>query len=274
MKTSNSTTSLSAKTTVLVPPPLVKTPRLYYLPMIWNQIQYIIEASPKEVGWWGLVEKMEDDYIVTALYVPQQEVTGTETDISADTMAALAMEIIKSDKDPSKLYYWGHSHVNMGVSPSGQDETQVREYLETCPVFIRGIYNKRGESKVDIYDVEQNVCFESVVNKPLHPQLTEENKKSLDKLLATNVKAAAVTTYVSPTYYNGYQSRHTGNQYTREHETRTVTPVKTPTADEIKQNRDNEPELGNFFLVGEGVHDFYHDLDVDELATLHAHIYN
>jgi hypothetical protein len=229
----NPTTSTTPKTTVLVPPAHPIAPRLYYLPHVWNQIQYIVQASPQEVGWWGLVEKVETDYVVTALYVPEQTVSAAETDITAETMGDLAMEVLAAGLDPSKLYYWGHSHVNMGVSPSGQDETQVRDYLVNCPVFIRGIYNKAGASKVDIYDVEQNVCFESVTNVPAHPQLTKDDKAALDALLKTNVKKQTLPVYNG---YGGYGNRNqwgypdTGKKNTpvaTENKKRTTKPTPT-----------------------------------------------
>ncbi len=275
----NSTTSLSAKTTVLVPPaPTTKvTPRLYYKPHIWNQIQYIIQACPKEVGWWGLVEKIGNDYIVTSLYVPAQLVHGAETDINSEAMANLTMELLKDNKDPGKLYYWGHSHVNMGVSPSGQDETQVREYLENCPVFIRGIYNKSGASKVDIYDVAENVCYESVANGPAHPQLSTEDKALLDKLIAANVKEAPiVVAKTNVTQYRGHQQDDFDDDfgyhnYGRKNTTHQERGKKN--VDEIANDTAEVPE-DSFFLIGAGSDEYYDSLAVEDAAALHAHIYN
>lgn len=261
-KPTNSTSSLSAKTTVLYPTPVPAAPVLYYEPHIWNQIRYIIDVSPKEVGWWGRVEKCEGGYKVVALYVPSQTVHSAETDISSEAMADLALEIINEGHDPQTLYYWGHSHVNMGVSPSGQDETQVREYLASCPVFIRGIYNKQGASKVDIYDVEANVCFESVVNKPAHPELTADDKKSIDDLLRVNVKqhVPKTTPYVYDTYRNNWGYPNTGHK--------DPTPVTHNTQQGGHKPKKKNPE-GEYFLIGGKVEECInaHDVWGVELTT-------
>jgi hypothetical protein len=173
---------------------------LFYTPEVKATIDFIIETCPKEVGWLGLVEKMGDDYRVYKIYVPEQTVTGAETNINTDAMTALTMEVLNAGFDSSELYYWGHSHVNMAVSPSNQDEEQVAEYLENTPVFIRGIYNKAGDSKVDIYDVKAGVIHECVWNGLLANVLTNESKAAMVKLLTANVKARV---YAQSVAYDG-----------------------------------------------------------------------
>jgi len=141
------------------------TPRVLYTPEVWSIIQLAIAHCEVEIGWLGLVRKHnETDYLVYDVFIPKQTVSHTETDIDESAMSALANEIFAAGEDPGNLYYWGHSHVNMGVQPSGQDEEQVAIYLDSLPVLIRGIYNKRGESNVCVFDTEQRVVFERVEN--------------------------------------------------------------------------------------------------------------
>lgn len=185
-------------------------PCVYYTIEAWNIISYLVEKCTQEVGWLGLVETLESgDYLITDIYIPEQEVHGAETDISSDAMAALTMELLDADKDPGKLFYWGHSHVSMSVSPSGQDEDQIDEYMEHCDVFIRGIYNKKGESKVDIFDKNQFCVFQFVDEHIDYPDLTEEQKDHLDTIIHRNVKKAYTPAVigghmqsVNPTYFS------------------------------------------------------------------------
>lgn len=181
--------------------PQVEPPQVIYTTEAWQTIQYIVSKCAKEVGWLGLVEKHGNDYWVTEVFIPEQEVTSVTTEIEAEAMAALAMWMMDNDRDPSQMYYWGHSHVNMGVSPSGQDETQLEEYLHNCNVFIRGIYNKKGDSKVDIFDTEAGVVHQCVDNYPEHALLSDELRKRLDKELKDNVTDAPAYSYNSG--YNG-----------------------------------------------------------------------
>ncbi len=202
-----STTSLTSATTLIGPnnPLKVPAPIVWYGPGILESIKYVIAKCTQEVGWWGTVERIGNDFLVNKLFVPLQEVHGTETDITADTMAAMMEEIMAANGDPSTLYYWGHSHVNMGVSPSGQDEDQVAEYLETgMPFFIRGIYNKAGAAKVDVYDTERGICHQAVQHGTPNYGLDKSVTEGLDKLIASNVKK-----YIAPVApYQGYNHGH------------------------------------------------------------------
>lgn len=184
IQSNSKTPAITALKPVATPIP----PTVFYTDEAWESLWYIINKSKKEVGWLGLVDIFDDgDYLITDIYIPPQEVDAANTDIAPEAMATLAMQIIDEGKDPSKLRYWGHSHVNMGVSPSHTDEKQVDEYLETADMFIRGIYNKRGESKVDVYDKNKNYIFQCVTNTVYTEPLTKQQEKEIDRLLKENV---------------------------------------------------------------------------------------
>jgi hypothetical protein len=58
----------------------------------------------------------------------------------------------------SRLLFWGHSHVNMGTSPSGQDEAQMALFeSQELEFFIRGILNKNGRMEFAIFLYESGV---------------------------------------------------------------------------------------------------------------------
>lgn len=167
------------------------TPRVLYTPEVWSIIQLAIAHCEVEIGWLGLVRKHnETDYLIYDVFIPKQTVSHTETDIDESAMSALANEIFAAGEDPGNLYYWGHSHVNMGVQPSGQDEEQVAIYLDSLPVLIRGIYNKRGESNVCVFDTEQRVVFERVENG-IHA-LSDEDASDWIEHIDKNVKQRKV----------------------------------------------------------------------------------
>lgn len=183
----SSTATAAATTPLIAPPAAKKAPKVFYAVGVLEQIKYIVDNSPKEVGWWGTVEKMDNgDYLITEIFVPKQTVSGSETDITPEAMAELAMQLINEGKDTGTLYYWGHSHVNMGVGPSGQDEAQVKAFLLDCPLFIREIRNKSNLSKVDVYDVEAGVVYQCVDTK--YYTLNSETAEKIDGWLKNNVK--------------------------------------------------------------------------------------
>jgi len=178
----------------------VKVPEVRYTPYIHKVIQHIVAHQPQEIGWLGLVDKTAYGYLVTDLYIPEQTVSAAETDIDQDAMAALAIEIDEAGLDPSKLLYWGHSHVNMAVSPSRQDEQQIASFVENSPFFIRGIYNKYGDSKVDVYDKQNNTIFQCVNDVVDTPELSKQEIKQLNALMKSNLKKP-VYTYKAPLHH-------------------------------------------------------------------------
>lgn len=162
-------------------------PTVYYTVEAHASIEYIVNKCPTEIGWLGLVEDVPGGYMITQIYIPEQEVTATTTEIETEGMANLFMHLIEQGVDTSKVRYWGHSHVNMGVSPSTRDEDQIADYLETSPLFIRGIYNKKGVSKVDVFDVTQGFVFECV-STGIHKPISAGMLDYLDAALKSNVK--------------------------------------------------------------------------------------
>ena len=145
-------------------------PEIYFTREAWVKQCHLVKKCSKEVGWFALVDYCEDDnsFTITELVIPNQEVTAAETDIGKEDLADAAMELIEQGKDTSKMYAWFHSHVNMGVSPSGQDEFQVEEFLEDLadqpevPAFIRGIQNKAGDLKLDVYYIQHGVAYQNL----------------------------------------------------------------------------------------------------------------
>lgn len=174
------------------PPLLPAEPVVFYTEHAKTVIDYLVKKCTKEVGWLGLVERAQGAFIINEIYVPKQTVTSAETDIDESAMMDLFNEITADGKDPTKLIYWGHSHVHMSVSPSYQDEIQIDEYLENMPLFIRGIYNKKGESKVDVFDVEAGTVYECVDEHVLR-ETDPELEKSLDALIEANVQEYVYT---------------------------------------------------------------------------------
>jgi hypothetical protein len=145
-------------------------PDIYFTRETWVKQCHLVDKCSKEVGWFALVDYDEtnNSFTITEIVIPNQEVTAAETDIGKEDLADAAMELIEQGKDTSKMYAWFHSHVDMGVSPSGQDEYQVEDFLEDLadqpevPAFIRGIQNKKGDLKIDVYYIQHGIAYQNV----------------------------------------------------------------------------------------------------------------
>lgn len=133
------------------------------------QMGAYIGLCSQEIGWLGVVEadRDEDIYVITKCFLFDQQVSGVTTEIDPEMLAKFAHDLIQNEPNGmetvNKLTFWGHSHVNMGVSPSGQDESQMRVFKDSGqPFMIRGIGNKRGEMKFDLFDYERGYLVRDV----------------------------------------------------------------------------------------------------------------
>lgn len=151
-------------------------PSIFFTREAWVKQCHLVDKCKKEVGWFALVDYDEkyNSFTITELVIPNQVVTVAETDIGKEDLADAAMELIEAGKDTSKMFAWFHSHVDMGVGPSPQDEYQVEDFLEDLadqpevPAFIRGIQNKRGDLKLDVYYIQHGVAYQNVDYMVIH----------------------------------------------------------------------------------------------------------
>lgn len=144
---------------------LIKKPRVTINNEDWLTLQTIVEKSKEEVGWLSCVDKTVQDgvivYNINKIYLPKQDVHATTCEITDEGLQELYENLILSGQDEvvNTLRCWGHSHVNMSVHPSGQDETQFLDFLQNCDFFIRLIVNKKSEINISILDKENNLII-------------------------------------------------------------------------------------------------------------------
>jgi hypothetical protein len=183
-------------------------PELLYTPVVFRQIEALVRMCvlgkrTSEVGWMGMVEPLGGHrYLVNEIFVPEQIADGTNTEIDKEVISVLGNKLLELDYDTNNLIYWGHVHPNMAVSPSTTDEEQLMYYGEEmqCDTFIRGIYNNRSQSRIDIYDFKNNFAFEDVHDEVYIPQLTRDEFNLLKQTFDKNVKYPPKPAYVAPAY--------------------------------------------------------------------------
>lgn len=172
------------------------------------RVHEIVRQSDKEVGWMGqMIQEVDDKGMISLTlfnpYVPRQEVSGATTDIDAEGVAEYALSV----KKPELIKWWGHSHVNMGVSPSGTDITTFNEHIEHDPdtPFVMTIHNKDNATYCNIY-LGRGLYINDA---GLHIDWNDSKMvKSVAKELKANVRDKV---YVTPKFNqaNGYNSGNT-----------------------------------------------------------------
>lgn len=172
-----------------------KYPEVIFTPKSLAVMKYIVDNVSDEVGWLGVVESYPNNkFLVTDIYIPNQGVHGTTCELMPDGLSILAEHLMATGKedDVSKIRLWGHSHVNMGVTPSGQDLNDAIRLANDCGnFFIRVICNKSGLMSVAFYDMVnerwiENIpwaIFDGVDRKEIadiYGPMIKENVKKLD----------------------------------------------------------------------------------------------
>jgi hypothetical protein len=170
-------------------------------------IREIVDQCPDEVSWVMEVTELDNFiYEIDAVYLPRQKVNGATTEFDAEDIAHLLDN--EPTFDPAKWRGWGHSHVNMGVTPSGQDKKMMQEFAKDCEFFVGMIHNKKGEVFCWVVDNTRKLFIRDVevqIISKYENEIKDLLKKRVSKLVEppkTETKGA----YAGTGSYNGYTS--------------------------------------------------------------------
>ena len=141
-------------------------------------IKHIVDIAPQEAQWYHTVERHKVGntivYQIAGMYIPEQYTSAASVETDPNMMVSFFKELRelhgpeKTNEIMSKMTCWCHSHVNMGVYPSGQDHKQFTEQCENAQKDqimnpqIMMIFNKKDEYYCRIWDPEYNLVFENV----------------------------------------------------------------------------------------------------------------
>lgn len=141
-------------------------PQLYISDEAFNKMLEYIDQCTLEIGWLGSAMRNNKDYYLHDVYLFEQEVHSATTEITEQGLSNFAMEVMQYENGMeiwNSMRVWGHSHVNMAVSPSAQDEKQMDLFTQNPnEFFIRIIGNKKGEMKIDVWDFDLGVIYEDL----------------------------------------------------------------------------------------------------------------
>ena len=136
-----------------------------YTPKAWYKTLMLIQENAKEVGWHGICRRDEEDpavFNVEDILVYPQKVTGTTINPDAVEYAAWMNQL--DDDTFNNLRCHVHSHVNMGVTPSGTDQKFREDRLSQLgddDFYVFQIMNKKGDISSAVYDFKNNVFYET-----------------------------------------------------------------------------------------------------------------
>ena len=184
---------------------LEDVPTIYISEQAFKDMMIIVGEVKTEVGWLGDVQKLGSDYLINEIFITEQEVSMGTTEMSVEGMAKLCQKLVKredAEEICNNLKFWGHSHVNMQVEPSGTDDQQMEKFSYN-DFFIRGILNKKGEMKFWLYIYEYGLMIEDVPWM-IHIEPEEDRADELRKIID---KAATYRHHYFPSFGGMYGRR-------------------------------------------------------------------
>lgn len=142
----------------------IKEPTIYITPNAYLKMRKLVDATSSEIGWYGTVSEypgLERVYLIDDIIVYPQTVTGATCEQDESKMFEFEMSL--TTEQVNKKRFQGHSHVNMGVTPSGVDEAFYQDLLtQVTDYFIIAITNKRNEYTVRFYDIQNNILYSNI----------------------------------------------------------------------------------------------------------------
>jgi hypothetical protein len=179
---------------------------LFILPEARQKMELYCDLSEGEIGWLAFVERFDKDgFLITDCALLEQEVHSTTTEITAEGLLKFWDSVPAERHETIKL--WGHSHVNMSTSPSGQDDSQMEYFKDGNPWFIRLITNKKREYHIDIYDYQNGikVHMDQADLKTYNPS-ANEMRKTIEAEIKEKVKQKTYTSLPATSSYKSNAS--------------------------------------------------------------------
>ena len=174
-------------------------PTVYIKPTAYAKMAHLVDLVDKEVGWLGTAYKTENNGVIVIedVILFHQEVNSTTCEITPEGLSEFAEELLQLESGLEKwnnIKLWGHSHVNMGVSPSTQDDKQMEVFADHNEWFLRIIANKSGELKVDLFDYKANISYLDLPWEIFLPELFD-TREFIQEEIKEKVKEKSYTIY-------------------------------------------------------------------------------
>lgn len=248
---------------------------LYFTELAYLKMLTLVREFDKEVAWHGIAKRHdteEDAYVISDILVYPQEVTGATVNTDQEKYQMWLMS--HEDDVFDNIRMQGHSHVNMGTTPSTVDTSlyeRLLDQLDDTMFYIFLIWNKRNEKTIKIYDLAKNVLFETA---DVTVSLIEDGT-GMEKFLSTakemvqdkKYTPTTPTNYGKPYGYGGYygtygnQQNMYGNSQKKEETPKTQTQATNSSASSGKTKRKKKKQKSSTQSAKSGSWSWQDDYD-------------
>lgn len=248
---------------------------LYFTELAYLKMLTLVREFDKEVAWHGIAkrhETEEDAYVISDILVYPQEVTGATVNTDQEKYQMWLMN--HEDDVFNNIRMQGHSHVNMGTTPSTVDTSlyeRILDQLDDTMFYIFLIWNKRNEKTIKIYDLAKNVLFETadVTVSLVEDGTGMEQFLKTAKEMVQDKKYTQTTpnNYGKPYGYGGYygyggQQSTYGSTQKKEETSKTQTPTASGSGKgKRKKKKQTKSDTKSTSFGGQSYWDGYDDED-------------
>ncbi len=153
---------------------------------VWTKVMHWIDKSPVEVSGLGKVvfDEKTGIFRVIDAFLVQQENSGGDTEMKDTAVAKLMYE---THKQPGRLCWWWHSHVNMNAFWSNTDTDTIKK-LGGGGWVVATVLNKKREYRSAYMQAAPNRMF--IDNLPTYigaRQIAEDLIRAWDNEYDSNV---------------------------------------------------------------------------------------
>lgn len=147
-------------------------PTVIFDEQCYEKIMHWVNQSAVEVSGLGKCkyDKEQRKWLVSSVYLLDQENTATDTDL--DPVAIAKLQFTAKDDD-GHLNFWWHSHVNMGVFWSGTDLDTIYQFGEKG-FCLATVFNKKKEMRSAYYQGATDFLGEVFIDEMHNEVLTSD----------------------------------------------------------------------------------------------------
>ncbi len=166
-------------------------PKVIIDKMALEKIKYFVAKDHQECSGMGITRIVGDTIYVDDIKMLEQKNGAAHTDINEAAVTKLMFDWRERE---GNLNFWWHSHVNMGVFWSGQDEATIKQ-LGQHGLCVASVFNKKGEirtavaAKIEVPFATgpQVVMFDDLTLMVHVPAIPDEITKAWDEEHKANV---------------------------------------------------------------------------------------
>ena len=193
---------------------------LVFSTLAFAKMTKLVQSFDCEIAWHCTCHRDEEEknwFYVDDVLVYPQTVTGVTVTMDEEEYGKwLQNGFMGGDERFDHIHMQGHSHVNMGVTASSTDiqhQEEILKQLRDNSYYIFIIANKKFEYNIKIFDLENNILYESndiaimIGEDFIDLDAFEKEAKELAPKKSYSTPAATPTTQsaVKPAQNNGYQ---------------------------------------------------------------------